>query len=342
MIQSTRMERKAVFGFKQPYAICILFLMIFPAIAVTQDCKKVTISDFPVVDLPNKAERANLKQEKSYKYYYGIGTKIDYIKARQQAFVEIEKDTSETLIGGYDVLMMLYANGFGVERNLDLSIRIACANLWSAPAEREGRIQHLMDMKKGTSKGTFDICDDITSGLMDGICHGIQSELADVQRNVGTASITEKWTRSEKDAFDSLRKIADLFFDESSMYEVDQSGTSRAAFVSEQSDDLQDQFFGQIKKADQCSLEKYSNTDFNKADHALNAVYAKIKDNTIKVYGAVTKEGVRKTQRSWILYRDAWAWFGVIKCPESTEFWWKTMITKERTIQLHALVENQY
>ena len=89
-------------------------------------------------------------------------------------------------------------------------------------------------------------------------------------------------------------------------------------------------------------MKKYSKEDYLKADHQLNVVYAKIRDNTVSVYGSVTKEGVRKTQRRWIAYRDAWVVFGSIKCPGVSESSWKTMITKERIHDLQFLVENQY
>ncbi len=320
----------------------ILLFLTTPLMSMTQDCKKVEIRDFPAKDLPSESDRAKLKNKESYKYYYGIGTEINYVKARQKAFMEIEKNSGESPIDGYCVLMMLYANGFGVERNLDLSIRIACANVWSSPAEFKGRIQHLTDMKTELSKGTFDICDDITSGLMDGICHGIRSEITDIQRKERIDSVILKWTTQEKQSYQELRNAADSFFELSNMYEVDMTGTSRNAMMLDHSDDLDEEFLDKIEKADNCSLNKYLRKDFNETDKKLNSVYSKIKDDTLAIYGSVTKAGVRKTQRKWLLYRDAWAHFGTIKCPTSTEFWWKTMITKERIIQLQDLVESQY
>ena len=320
----------------------ILFFLATPLMSMTQDCKKVEITDFPLKDLPSEFDSTKLKNEESYKYYYGIGMEIDYVKARKKAFIEIKKNSGESPIDGYCVLMMLYANGLGVERNLDLSIRIACANVWASPAELEGRVQHLKNMKAGISNGTFDICDDITSGLMDGICHGIRSEKTDIQRKERLDSIISKWTIREKQSYQELRKAADSFFELSIMNEVDMTGTSRNAIMLDHSDDLGDQFLSEIKKLDKCSEKTHSMKDFKEADNKLNNIYKKIKDNTIAIYGSVTKEGVRKTQRSWLLYRDAWAHFGIIKCPSSSEFWWKTMITKERIIQLQELVESQY
>jgi uncharacterized protein YecT (DUF1311 family) len=325
------------------FILKILIFLIIPLMSISQDCEKVKITDFPVNDLPNQTDRAHLKPGEAYKYYYGIGIQIDYVKARQMAFVDIEKNGEEDYIGGYAILMMLYANGFGVERNLDLSIRLAYANVWGAPAEVESRIQHLTNMKTGLSKGTFDICDDITSGLMVGVCHGIRSELADVKRKQRMGYVIKKWTIQEKKAYQKLRNAANTFFDQSSRYEVDLTGTSRDAEMLDASDYLEDQFLSQIKKVARCSIKKkYSKKDFYEADGQLNGIYTKIKDNTTKIEGSVTKEGVRKTQRSWIQYRDAWAVFGTTKCPDSTEFWWKTMITNERIKQLEVLVDNQY
>jgi hypothetical protein len=65
------------------------------------------------------------------------------------------------------VLMMLYANGFGVPRDLDIAMHYACSLDFVAKAEMEARIAHLAKLQPGA---VFDQCDDITSGAMGGRC----------------------------------------------------------------------------------------------------------------------------------------------------------------------------
>jgi uncharacterized protein YecT (DUF1311 family) len=335
------MKKKRYPKTKFVFVIKILVILIFPFVSRSQECEKVKITDFPAKDLPNESDRVLLRGEDPYVNYYGIGVEIDYVKARFLAFVVKENNVEEKPLDGYSILMMLYANGFGVERNLDLSIRLACANVWGAPAEKEGRIQHLNDMKTAESRGIFDICDDITSGFMDGICHSIRSELAVTKRKQEMDSIISKWTNQEKQAYLELRKAATIFFDERAAFEVDLTGTSRSAFQLDESDDLEDQFLSEIAKADKCSIKKYSVQNFVQADSKLNSVYSRIKQNKTTIYGSVTKDGVRKTQRKWIQYRNAWVLFAAVKCPFEMEISWKTMITNERIKQLQELVDAQ-
>src|SRR5471032_2984865 len=72
------------------------------------------------------------------------------------------------------VLMMLYANGFGVPRDVDLALHYAC-QLEAAKAEMEARVAHLA-AARGIDRPfaqPFDQCDDITSGYMEAVCAAI-------------------------------------------------------------------------------------------------------------------------------------------------------------------------
>src|ERR1700738_2989397 len=119
--------------YKLFYPFVAAFMLTAPLAVHSQDCEKVKLSDFPKTDFPKLIDTSYSKQEElkingSYKFYYGIGVPVDYVKARQLAFVEMalnkHKDASHPFAGA-SILMMLYANGFGVDRNLDLSIRLA-------------------------------------------------------------------------------------------------------------------------------------------------------------------------------------------------------------------------
>ena len=55
---------------------------------------------------------------------------------------------------------------------------------------------------------------------------------------------------------------------------------------------------------------------------------------TQSYWGTVTKEQIKKTQREWILYRDAWVEFMRIHCPDINENSIKTILTEERAEQL--------
>jgi uncharacterized protein YecT (DUF1311 family) len=310
--------------------------------STAQECPRVQPTDFPAKDLPSPTDRKlfDLTQQHSYKYYYGIGLPVDYVKARQLAFLEMEaQGDNEDPLEGSSVLLMLYANGFGVTRDLDLAARLACANVGGAPAEVEGRLQHIRDMQTKSVKDTFDICDDITSGLMMGYCQSIRSQIANVRRKATLDSLLQTWSDQDRIAYTPLRKAASSFFTERSTNELDLSGTARAAFSIQESDALEDDFQSLLLQSASCALTAYSASDLMKADAQLNALYGVLMKDTLSHWGTITREGIRSTQRAWVHYRDAWVAFGAIRCPATTSNAWKTLLTNARIEQLKELIE---
>jgi uncharacterized protein YecT (DUF1311 family) len=319
----------------------ILALLSLAFCAGAQDCEKVKISDFPAKDLPLAADRVLAKTEPAYHYYYGIGVPVDYVKARHLAFIEMEtEDDGGQAFEGSSVLIMIYANGFGVKRNLDLCIRMACANYIGAQAETEARVQHLKDIGSGASKKVFDLCDDISSGYMMGRCQSIDSEKRGIKRKSTVDSLIRDWPQKDRAAYERLYKAALSFFDKRSTLEVDLSGTARAVFELAESDSLEDHFKTEIFRAGHCSFTNYSSQDLIKADKELNILYSKIIHNKDSVWGSISREGVRITQRQWIRYRDAWVVFGAARCPGMSADSWKTLITKERIGQLRNFIDS--
>ena len=315
----------------------ILFpvLMLFALNCCAQDCPSLSAADFPKQDLPPEhISRAVPKNMNSTSYYYGLGVPVDYRMARYLAFKELAgKD--ENPIGGAAVLLMIYANGYGVQRDIKLCLRLACGNVGGAPAEIEGRKQHLMNLPaKGDAH--FDICDDITSGYMMGFCESIATDRNEYRRKGAAKKMQEGWPAKDVAAYSKLRKAATSFFETSSGNEVDMSGTARAAIALDASDSLEAHFLDLVKMANQCSFHNYSQQDFVQADAQLNKTYKKVMglDKEQAMTGTVTKEGIKQTQRTWIAYRDAWIAFGRVRCPQLSSAALSTLLTLEREAQL--------
>ena len=330
----TRFYKTALFLFS------LLVILAIPRTSRSQECAKVKISDFPKKDLPSgidldHVKTADVKEDEACKYYYGIGVPVDYEKARRFAFMEMAAlNGKEDPLEGSSILLMLYANGFGVQRNLDISIRLACANVSGATAEVEGRLQHLKDIQSGKNKEVFDICDDATSGYMSGFCSSVRTELAEIARKAAMDSMIKRWPEPSRLAYKRLREAASDFFSERLISEVDESGTARVWVVNQESESLEDGFKEGIMSADTCNFTVYSAKDYAAADKELNSLYLKIMKDKDFSWGTVTKEGIRSTQRKWIRYRDAWVEFGAVRCPGVTAASWNTMITQERIAQL--------
>jgi hypothetical protein len=316
-------------------------LLLITLTCKSQDtCPKVKITDFPKKDLPPSSfSPEKLKFKASENYYYGIGVHIDYVTARYLAFTEMNSSEGEPALGGSTVLMMLYANGYGIKRDFDISIRLACGNVGFAPAEVEGRMQHLRDMKAGKSSGVFDVCDDITSGYMGGYCESIITDKNKYHRQAIIDSVIGSLPNLDTSIFNKLQASATKFFETRSSNEVDLSGTARAAFELAESDSLERGFLDKILKANECAFKKYSADDFKKADDELNTTYVKVMHITnTDGWGTVTKAGIKSAEIKWIPYKEAWIAFGKKMCPEIPEYTWETILTQERTSQLEQFL----
>ena len=140
------------------------------------------IAAFPAGDLVAVSDRIPLKNCGTKNAYYGIGEPVDYEKARKCAFLERQRDP-DLLFGSNTVLMMLYANGYGVKKDLDLAIRIAGCDVPGSRAEHKRRIAHLNKLKQKSEAKPFDFCDDITGGMMQGLCSIHAAEVRESKLN---------------------------------------------------------------------------------------------------------------------------------------------------------------
>lgn len=115
------------------------------------------------------------------------------------------------------------------------------------------------------------------------------------------------------------------------------SGTARAQIAISEEASLNDKFLKDIKMFESEQMPKDS--DFAKADKTLNTLYSQLmKQPDVDQYGAVTKEGIKATQRTWIKYRDAWIKFVEVKYPNHPSNAWKAWLTKQRIAQLNDVV----
>lgn len=109
-------------------------------------------------DKPKDSEKPEFNHCKSINYYYGIETAIDYEKARKCAFFEKESD-DDVNIGGSKILLMLYANGYGVKKNIDLAMRMACNDIRDEH-DKAAELFNQLTKFKNSNRTTFDICDE--------------------------------------------------------------------------------------------------------------------------------------------------------------------------------------
>jgi hypothetical protein len=312
-----------------------------PPLVAQQPCQRLQQAAIPPGDLPTAADQARLANDDSESLYYGFDDAPQPAQARLRAYTErthgMGWDTSSAghPFAGPGVLTMIYANGRGVPRNIDLALRFAC-EAGGAPAEINLRLAHLERIRTTVRPVDFDLCDDMTSGYMQGVCAAKEGRFDDVRLALGLRALTAHWAAAELAAVQALKAVADTFIVTQSNNEVDQSGTGRAAFVLERRSELKDGFLASLRACEAGQLPAFTAENFRRADAELNAVYAK----SLKAgkRGTVTADGIRATERAWLRYREAWVRFGAIKYPPTTADSWRTWLTRERVDMLRTLL----
>lgn len=280
------------------------------------------------LDMPDAATKKSLANCDPYTFYYGYGNVPEYSKAKTCALVKND----------YGVLMMLYANGKAVPRDLNLALHYACI-MDAAPAETEGRVAHLYAMKENPkAEKAFDLCDDITSGYMMGVCENIEQEQVQAQQKKYLDHFKTKLSPAENKALEILQKTSALYFKAHQDNELDWHGTAAAASAIAENIALNKQMLTLIHRSEQCQFPAYTPAQYQNADDQLNSLYKKTQAKPFSNDVTITSKGIKETERLWLNYRDAWVNFGHLKCPNVSAERWKTLITKERIKQLKELI----
>ena len=323
-----------------------LFLIGFLSLAAAQNplaglqpegCASFRSLDPPAVDLPTKAEIEALGSCNSADLYFGFGKPADPVEARKCAYVERlnGKNVPDTVFGAAGLLTMIYANGKGATRNFDLALKFACETGW-APAEMVERFDHLIRLKSENWTGdNFSLCDDATSGFMEGWCVSLQDHFDQVKRDQKLAALTSSWNSQERQALSKLQKSAEAFFETSSHYEIDLSGTIAGAYVVEAQACYKDGFISALESFESGTLPNFSQADFRRVNVQLNSRYSAHLSEVAKSVktgemGTVKPNGIRRAERLWLQYREAWVEFGAIKYPAIPANGWRTWLTQQR------------
>jgi len=189
----------------------------------------------------------------------------------------------------------------------------------------------------------FDICDDITSGYMSGYCTSVAERQNSKARENKLSIMTKDFGPSEKHEFETLRSALAQFAKYRGEVETDMSGTARAAIsIRAEAQELKD-----MESIAKNSLTPQTRYDVLLLDRDLNQSYRKIMavkpvvDATGRLgYTTITKDGVRKTERAWLIYRDQWIRFIRIYYPHVDLNSLKGLLTMRRGQQLHELLDD--
>jgi uncharacterized protein YecT (DUF1311 family) len=296
-----------------------------------QQCMRVRPLQPPPKDLPRSAEPERCDAADLFYDTQNMAapTDADWKKVRDCAF--------RTNASG--VLMMLYANGSGVYPNLNLATRYACS-IESPAAEMQGRVAHLRRRMAGAERGDVDVCDDVASSDMRGVCASVRERQREKRRNDQLAAIARRWTPKEQLGLEMASKAMHYFAQHRFDYETDQGSTAKRALQVETMGAELDQFVSDIEEFEKGNVPTYSEAEFASLEAKMNQTYQQFiqtRPASTSYLGTIRKSGVEKTQRAWLAYRDAMELFGSIKYPSTPASGWRALLTSRRLKQLSEL-----
>jgi uncharacterized protein YecT (DUF1311 family) len=271
----------------------------------------------------------------SRRYYYGIDVPVDYVRARQAAFKE--RDGGEGRFVPGTILMMLYANGWGVERNLDLAIKLACDGAEDqARAELRGRLSHLESMRTPPRGNAFDFCDDVSGGEMEGYCALLAEERRDSERKQTLVKLSKDWSAEQRARLEAVQVALTKFAELHARNERDLSAVDRDMVAAEGEAEVKQAFLEGLQQFEQGTFPKATEDSFRKDDEALNRIY---KETLRKDFSetTITPPGVKSTEKAWIAYRDALLTLVAQRYAEVPSVAFKAWLTRQRAEQLRVL-----
>ncbi len=294
-------------------------------------CLRAKAQQAPARDLPHGG---NFERCAASDLYYDTQnmdspTDADWQKVRECAF-----RTNDT-----GVLMMLYANGRGVSRNLGLATKYACS-LDGTPAELKARLAHLRRTAAGGDSGAFDQCDDSNSVNMQGSCATFRERQRDAQRSARLAAIARTWSAKEQLNFEIVSKALHDFAQHRSAYETDLSSSARLAMQVEASASELDQFARDIEDFESGKRPHFSEAEFQVLDEKMNRIYQHFLATPVtdaSYLGTIRKAAVERTQHAWLAYRDAMELFASVRYPSVPASARRALLTGRRLRQVTEL-----
>jgi len=311
-----------------------------------QACKAVANLTAPIRDQPTLEQQFRLADCIAENLYYGIGRKADLREARLCAFVDIALKNI-LVFGSHSVLMMTYANGDGVKRDLPLARKFACA-IDSTTDELAARLRHLDAIEKaGASAARIDICDDVSGPFMLRECAAHAARLSQQARELRWVEIKRRWSAPEAAAFEQMRVRARAYFESRIENELDLQDPSRTTLAINERESLESGLIEHISRLEKGQLPSATAEQAATASTAREAALAGARAAAVATagqqqfgpLGTIRPEGIRATDRVWARYRDAWIAFAAVRYPKVSVDAWNAWLFNEREQRLRSLYE---
>lgn len=212
------------------------------------------------------------------------------------------------------------AEKYAKQRNFDAATYFLCRGEHSvAPAEFEGMMEHLQNMRAGKEKAPLNFCDHVTSGY--GLTYCAHKDWDEAMPKLDarlTAARVPDALRVRSNAFAALESER--------MSEENLGGTGYMAIALGAEIEAKEAIVASVEQWSKKRAPAVTEAEAKRADDALNAAYKKLEKT----------EPLRDAQRAWIAWRDAFAnhyverWKGAA-APDVLRREIVTALTKART-----------
>ncbi|HEX5183985.1 MAG TPA: lysozyme inhibitor LprI family protein [Allosphingosinicella sp.] len=303
-------------------------------------CGSVLNREPPAADRPDAGTAASLKGCDSEKLYYGIGMKADPVRARQCAFLQMRRDPPHFGFAGQAMLMIIYANGVGAKRDLDVATHLACG-LDAGADEMNQRVLHLARLKaKGWSGHDFGFCDDASSSGAMGACTSHEAILSAPAREARIVRLTRGLKGRDRKAFVALRRDHAAFARDSAD-EVDPSPRLRWMNSVNEEEKARDDFVDLLQRLASGRVPAATHARLAASEAKLNRTYRKaLAEADPDLPGSIWRANLGKAQRAWLRYRDSFLAFAAVKYPSVPRDSLVAWLTERRTKMLESLGED--
>jgi hypothetical protein len=238
-----------------------------------------------------------------------------------------------------DVLLMLYINGLGVKFNPNLAIKYLCSDDTEI-ADPSEELDEIVHIKKTDVPPTepMDICKFAANTRAIDLCTGISKRMVGNTNKHELDEITSRMNAEQKASFDRLQQAVNNFVDAlgNDVYLDHEAGSNRSILATSSEIAEKKQFLEDIKQFEAGDFPSYTNEQFVGLDKKLNKAYQDYMHTTPDAHkpgpldSAITKNDVRKSERLWLKYRDAWVDFGSKRYPTVQAYIWKALFTDRR------------
>lgn len=257
-------------------------------------------------------------------------TKLDQAVTSAAEWAAVRRCASAT--GDTTVLSMLYANGLGVRRDPDVATHYACS-AGGAPAELEGRVLHLATLAAGAR---YDQCDDITSGMMGGVCSAMRAARAGRVEAASVARLRASLPVMQGRALDRLVKANAAFATVHGDMETPRGGTGYNGFVVDARARETEWLREHLAAFEKGVFKVPPPAQYAVDDAELNRLYGERMQplSSDADIDTISATDIRTTQRAWLAYRDAWLAFAALRYPQLPADSLKALLTQWRLRQL--------